>query len=127
MQYIYLLIALALLQYITFVMRTGLTREKYGVSAPKTSGNETWERIYRVQLNTMEQLVIYIPALYIFAQYWGQYWALIPGVTFIVGRQLYSYQYVKEPDSRAPGMALTFFSNAAMVIGILVGFFVVMV
>ena len=48
-------------------------------------------------------------------------WALLPGVVFLIGRQLYSFEYVKDPDSRTPGMALSLLSNAVLVVGALIG------
>jgi uncharacterized MAPEG superfamily protein len=121
MNYVYLVILLALLQFIYFSARTGMAREKYGVNAPKTVGHETWERIYRVQQNTMEQLVIFIPGMLAFAYFVSPRWALVPGVLYLIGRQLYSYMYITDPKTRAPGVALSFFSNIALTIGALVG------
>lgn len=121
-----LIIMIALLQYIIFTGQVGFTREKYGVSAPKTTGDETWERYFRVQQNTLEQLIIFIPAMLAFATYVSEMWVLIPGITFIVGRQLYAQLYVKNPASRAIGMILSFFSNIALVIGSLISLIMMM-
>jgi len=112
-----LIILVALLQYIFFVMKVGFTRGKYEVNAPKTVGHDTWERYFRVQQNTMEQLVIFIPAIVIFTIYVSEKWAMLPGILFIIGRQVYYFLYIKSPASRGPGVALSFFSNMAMVLG----------
>ena len=112
---------LALAQYIWFTGRTGLARGKYGVDAPNTTGNETWERIYRVQQNTMEQLVLFIPAMLAFSVYLSARWALVPGLVFLVGRQLYSWEYINKPSSRTPGMALTLLANVVLLVGALAG------
>jgi glutathione S-transferase len=98
-----------------FVFRAGFTREKYGVDAPKVSGNDVWERIHRVQINTMEQLVIFIPGMLIFSHYVSQTWVVIPGVIFIVGRQIFSHLYIKDPKTRTPGVIMTIFTNVALV------------
>ena len=58
-----LVTAAALLEYIFFTMRVGFTREKFGVEAPATSGHPEWERYFRVQQNTLEQLIVFLPAL----------------------------------------------------------------
>jgi glutathione S-transferase len=116
-----LIILLALAQYIWFTGRTGLARGKYGVDAPNTTGNETWERIYRVQQNTMEQLVLFIPAMLAFSVYLSARWALVPGLVFLVGRQLYSWEYINKPSSRTPGMALTLLANVVLLVGALAG------
>ena len=121
MEYTALIILLALLQYLLFTARVGLARGKFGVKAPATTGDPTWERIYRVQQNTMEQLVIFVPAAIAFSTYVSGRWVLLPGLLFLAGRQLYSWEYVKDPDSRTPGMAISLLSNAALVIGALVG------
>ena len=115
------IILVALLQYTYFTFRVGLLRGKYGVPAPKCTGHETWERMFRVQQNTMEQLVIFIPALILFAHFVSARWAILPGVLFIAGRALYSHLYIKNPESRPAGVALTLFTNLAMVIGGLIG------
>ena len=121
MEYTIILILIALLQYIFFTMRVGFNRGKYSVSAPKTSGNDDWECMHRVHQNTLEQLVIFIPAMIIFATYVSELWVLLPGVLFIVGRQVYSHLYIKNPESRGPGVILSLFSNIALVIGGLIG------
>jgi glutathione S-transferase len=116
-----LIVLLALAQFTWFSVRVGITRGKYGVKAPKTTGNEIWERLYRVQQNTMEQLILFIPAMLAFSAYLSARWALIPGVVFLVGRQLYSWEYISKPPSRTPGMALTLLANAVLLVGALVG------
>lgn len=116
-----LIILFALVQYTWFSMRVGMARGKYGVKAPKTSGDETWERIYRVQQNTLEQLVVFVPTMIAFSMYVSNRWVVLPGLLFLVGRQLYSYEYVSNPDSRTPGMALTMLANVVLLIGALIG------
>lgn len=115
------LILIALLQYIFFTGRAGFSRGKYSIKAPKTVGNERWERIYRIQQNTMEQLVIFIPGTLIFSAYVSSSWVLIPGILFIVGRHLYSRLYLQSPENRGPGMVLSFLSNIVLVLGGLIG------
>ena len=121
MDYVYLVILLALVQYIVFTIQTGQARGKYGVHAPKTQGNETFERIFRVHQNTLEQLILFIPGMLAFAHYVSVRWALLPGVLYLVGRQLFSHLYITAPEKRAPGVALSFFSNIALVVGALIG------
>lgn len=115
------LILIALLQYIFFTGRAGFSRSKYSVKAPKTVGNERWERIYRIQQNTMEQLVMFIPGTLIFSAYVSSSWVLLPGILFIVGRHLYSRLYLESPENRGPGMVLSFLSNIVLVLGGLIG------
>jgi len=77
--------------------------------------------MFRVQQNTAEQLIIFIPGIIAFATYVSPVWVLLPGILFIIGRQLYSHLYQKNPSSRGPGFALSFFSNVALVVGTLIG------
>ena len=121
MEYASLIVLLALLQYIWFTIRVGASRGKYKVNAPACEGDETWERIFRVQQNTLEQLIILIPATFAFAYYTSPLWVLLPGAAFIIGRFLYSVEYIKDPNSRVLGMSLTLAANATLVIGALVG------
>jgi len=120
MDYTAVIILLALSQYLYFTLRVGAGRAKYGVEAPATSGNETWERLFRVQQNTLEQLVVFVPVTVLFSMYISATWVLLPGLLFLVGRQLYFHEYVNNPRSRGPGMGLTLFANAALVAATLV-------
>ena len=121
MDFTYLLILLVLVQYTIFTARVAASRGKYGIEAPKTTGNESWERLFRVQQNTLEQLIIFIPAVLIFGASTTGVWVLIPGVFFLIGRQLYAMEYVKNPQTRTLGMSLTMLANAALLIGGLIG------
>ncbi len=121
MEHAALIILLALVQYTWFSLRVGIARGKYGIKAPKTTGDEAWERLYRVQENTLEQLIVFIPGMIAFTVYVSAVWALLPGLVFLAGRQLYSYEYISKPESRTPGMAMTLLANAVLVVGGLVG------
>jgi len=121
-----LIVLLALLQYLVFTGRVGLARGKYKVEAPACDGDENFNRLFRVQQNTLEQLIIFIPACYVFAYYLSELWVLAPGFVFIFGRFIYSMEYVKDPKSRTPGMALTLFANVVLVLGALFGLVKVM-
>ncbi len=120
MEYATIIVMLALVEYTWFTIRTGGRRGKYEIEAPATSGHPDFEKAFRVQQNTMEQLVIFIPATYAFAWYVNPLWVLVPGALFIVGRLLYSGAYLKDPKKRAPGMIMTLFANAVMVAWVLV-------
>lgn len=121
MEYATLIVLLALLQYVWLSMRVGMAREKYNIEAPACSGDEAFERLFRVQQNTLEQLIIFVPASFAFAYFLSPVWAPILGVIFIVGRFLFAAEYVKDPKTRTLGFALTFLPNAALLIGALVG------
>ena len=90
MLYLDIVIGLTALQFLYFGMLVGKAREKYGVKAPATTGHEIFERHFRVQQNTLENLILFLPGLYLFAHYASPRWAAILGVVFLVGRQLYA-------------------------------------
>ena len=116
-----LIVLLALLQFTWFTMRVGMARGKYNIDAPACGGDENFERVFRVQQNTMEQLIVLIPASYAFAYYLSEVWVVIPGAVFIIGRILYSAEYLKDPKTRSPGMGLTLLANVVLVLGALFG------
>jgi len=121
-----LIVLLALLQYVFFTGRVGMSRGKYSVNAPACDGDENWNRLFRVQQNTMEQLIVFIPATYAFAFYLSELWVLVPGLIFLLGRFLYSMEYIKDPKTRTPGMSLTLLANVVLVLGALFGLLKVM-
>ena len=126
MALVILIITLALIEYTVFSFQVGAARGKYGIHAPATTGNPVFERYFRVQQNTQEQLVVFIPAIVSFAWMaesvgWaGYYIASGLGVIWLIGRFLYAISYVKDPDSRGVGFMMTFFPSALMVLGTLV-------
>ena len=121
MEYASLIVLLALLQYVWFTMRVGISRGKYQVDAPSCEGDENWERLFRVQQNTMEQLIVFIPASYAFAYYMSATWVLLAGGLYIIGRFLYSAEYLKDPKTRTPGMTITLLANVILLAGALFG------
>ncbi len=116
-----LIVLLALLQYVFFTGRVGLGRGKYKIDAPACEGDENFERLFRVQQNTMEQLIVFIPATFAFAYYLSPKWVLAVGAVFIIGRFLYATEYVKDPKTRTPGMGMTLLANVVLVLGALFG------
>ena len=120
MDWVIIVTVLALLQYSWFGIEVGTMRGKNGVKAPATSGSVEFDRKYRVHYNTMEQLVMFLPLMWIFAHSVNAVWAAGFGVVFIIGRFLYRAEYLKDPASRSPGFAMTFLPSAVLAIWLLV-------
>ena len=99
----------------------GGARGRYGVKAPATTGNELFERYFRVQQNTLEQLVAFIPGLYLFAHYFNPLWAAAIGVIYLIGREIYAPSYVKDPAKRSAGFGLSFLPTLILIAGGLIG------
>jgi glutathione S-transferase len=114
-------IALALLEYMIFALLVGRARGKYGVAAPAVAGNEMFERYYRVQMNTLEQLIVFVPAMWMFGQFVSEPWAAGLGVAFIIGRALYLQSYIADPKKRELGFTISYLPTAALLIGGLIG------
>ena len=108
---------LALFEFVWLGTRVGMARGKFGVSAPATTGNEEFERHYRVHYNTLEQLVLFIPSLWAFGYYVGQFWAAGLGAIYLLGRVIYALAYVKDPASRGLGMLLSVIPCYVMLLG----------
>ena len=113
--------ALALIEYAYFGLEVGRARARYGVNAPATTGHELFERQYRVQQNTGEQLLLFLPALYLFAAYVSAPVAALLGLVFIVGRGLYARGYVADPAQRSTGFTIGFVATAVLLVGGLAG------
>ena len=103
MNYVDLVALLALVQFLFFGAMVGRARGRYGVKAPAVSGHEMFERALRVQMNTLELLVVLLPALYVAAKYWPQAWVAAAGAVYLVGRFVYWRSYVAAPASRGAG------------------------
>ncbi len=113
--------ALALLEYVALGVLVGRARGKHGVEAPATTGHPEFERYFRVHQNTLEQLVVFIPALWMFATFLNAPVAVALGLVFVVARAIYAAGYVKDPKRRGPGAMLTFGVNIILVVGALIG------
>ena len=118
---VFVVMLLALLEYFGFSIAVGRARYRYGVKAPATAGNEDFERVYRVQMNTLELLAIFLPSLWAFALFVSPVWAAGLGVVFIIGRFMYFTGYVKAADKRSAGFGLSMFPTLFLLLGGLFG------
>ncbi len=116
-----LVIVMALLQFFAFGAAVGKARGTYRVAAPATTGHEMFERYYRVQMNTLELLVMLLPALWLFAYYLSPATAAGLGVLYLIGRLVYFVSYVKDPKTRSLGFALSSGPILLLMLGALYG------
>ena len=121
MEAVYIVVALALLEYMVFAALVGRARGKFGIRAPATTGHPEFERTYRVHQNTLESLVVFVPAAVLFGLYVSPLWAAVLGVAFIVARAMYAAAYIQAAEKRGPGAGLTGLVNGVLVIGAIVG------
>jgi glutathione S-transferase len=121
MSYVHIVTALALLQFVWFGMRVSKARERYGVKAPAITGNDVFERHFRVQQNTLELVVILVPGLYLFSNYFSPLLAAVLGVIYLIGREVYARAYVKDPAKRSVGFGLSALPTMILIFGGLAG------
>jgi len=107
MYYVELVIVLALLQYLLFALLAGRMRARGGVKAPAVSGHAGFERAYRVQMNTLELLIMLVPGLLVAERFWPTLWLGGLGAVYLAGRFLYCRAYMRDPARRGPGFALS--------------------
>ena len=112
---------LALLLYIGVSAMAGRARHRFDIKAPAVTGPPEFERAFRVQQNTLEQLVWFIPALWLFALYVSPLWGGIIGLVWIAGRAHYAVSYYRDPETRGPGFLVGFASAAVLLAGALIG------
>jgi glutathione S-transferase len=120
MPYVVIVTVIVLMQFFMIGFQVGRARAKYGIHAPAMSGHPMFDRIFRVHMNTLEQLVIFLPIMWIFARYISPLWATGFGVIFIIGRAIYAITYVREPKSRSLGFALTAVPTLIMMVWLVI-------
>ena len=116
-QLVSLVIVLTAVQLMVFSFLVGRGRIKYDVPAPAMSGHPVWERLNRVHQNSVEQAIIFIPLLMMFAGTWGQRDAVGLGLLYLLARTLYAIGYVRDPKSRGLGATLTFIVQGLLALG----------
>jgi len=101
---------LALLMYYWTGFKVGQMRGKHGIKAPAASGHPEFDRAFRVQMNTLEQMIVFLPLLWLS----NAYFMLMPyltgalGLVWIVGRVVYATGYMADPDKRSMGFLISF-------------------
>jgi glutathione S-transferase len=102
-----LITVLALLQFLYFGILVGRARERLGVKAPAITGNEVFERYLRVQMNTLELLILFVPALWLAVAHVDARWLALLGAAYLIGRFVYLRAYIAQPSKRSLGFGLS--------------------
>jgi glutathione S-transferase len=108
---------LALLEYTVLGVMVGQARQRYNVEAPATTGNPDFERYFRVHANTLEALIVFLPAVWIFAFVVNYHVGVGLGVLFLIARIVYASGYLNAAARRAPGAIATAIINIILVLG----------
>ncbi len=119
-EYTAIVTLLALMQFMLFSIQVGAMRVKHGVKAPAITGHPEFERMFRIQQNTMEQLVVFVPALWIYAYLVNPLWGAGIGIFFVIGRIVYRAAYLKDPASRSNGFTIGVLATAVLLVWSLV-------
>ena len=108
---------------LTFVLslRVGNMRRKHGVKAPASTGHPEFEAANRIHQNTIEQLVLFLPVLWLALYVLGDAITGLIGAVWIVGRVVYANAYARDPATRGPGMGITMLPTVVLLLASLWG------
>ncbi|EAW34084.1 MAPEG family protein [Lyngbya sp. PCC 8106] len=116
-----LVTAIALLVYLVLTINVGRSRAKYKIMPPQMSGDPNFERVVRVQQNTLEQLALFLPALWLFSEFISPVWGASIGAVWVVGRIIYAWGYYQAAEKRTLGFAIGSLTLLTLLGGSLVG------
>ncbi|MGE0383695.1 MAG: MAPEG family protein [Gammaproteobacteria bacterium] len=107
----------------TFVLsaKVGRMRGKHEIKAPATTGHPEFERAFRVHGNTVEQLVLLLPLMWMATAVVGDAWSAAAGAVWVAGRIVYARDYMRDPTVRGTGMVVTALPTFALFIVVLAG------
>src|SRR5229473_3112815 len=119
--YTSLVTCLAILFYFFTTIQVSKARAAFGIKVPAISGNPDFERVFRVQQNTLEWMPIFLPALWLFAFYVGDVWAAVLGLIWVAGRLIYIRGYQEAAEKRHTGFFVQLAACGVLWIGALIG------
>jgi glutathione S-transferase len=120
-QYTAVVTLLAVAFYLFLVTRVGAARTRFGVKHPATTGHPEFERIFRVHMNTLEWMPIFLVPLWLCAAWLSDIGAAALGLAWIAGRALYYTGYRQAVEKRLPGFAVQATVCMLLFIGAAVG------
>ena len=109
----------ALIFYFSTSIGVARGRAKYGIPAPAMTGDPDFERLVRIQANTLEWLPLFLVSLWLFAAYWDVRVATGAGIVWIIGRILYMTGYSKAAASRSTGFLVQALATGVLLFGAL--------
>ncbi len=115
-------LVLALAVYVWAILKVGQARGRHNVVAPAVSGPPEFDRAFRAQQNTVEQMVLFVPLLGLASFVWSDIAAGIYGLVWSVGRLLYIETYIRAADKRSAGFLLSGGLSFGVLIAIIVTF-----
>jgi glutathione S-transferase len=107
--------------YFVIIANVGRARAQYKVKAPSTEGPDPFQRVLRVQVNTVEQLALHLPILWIAAFAMDDAFAASFGVVWALGRVLYARGYYQKAKRRTKGFVIGMVVNGILFVGALAG------
>lgn len=116
-----LITAVALVVYMILSVNVGRARVKFNVQPPATTGNANFERVLRVQQNTLEHLVPFLGGLWIFSLLVDPKIGAGLGGVWILGRILYAWGYYQAAEKRGPGFGIAVLAQIALLLGSVYG------
>jgi glutathione S-transferase len=119
MAWVSAIVLLALLHYMVVGAFVGAARGRYQIAAPATTGHPVFERWFRVHQNSLELLIAFVPAVWLFGWWVSQAWATGIGLVYVAARVLYTVQYLKDPQTRRIGAGLSFLAVFTLILGCL--------
>jgi glutathione S-transferase len=112
---------LAVALYFWTGLRVAKARRAFGVMVPATTGHADFERVFRVQQNTLEWMPIFLPLLWLFALYVNDWGAAALGLVWVAGRLMYIRGYSEAAEKRHSGFFVQMGASGILLIGALVG------
>jgi glutathione S-transferase len=111
----------ALVLYLVVTINVGRARAKYKVLPPQMTGNPDFERVVRVQQNTLEQIVLFLPSLWLFSEFVSPIWGAVIGTVWLIGRIIFAWGYYQAAEKRTIGFGIGTLATLALLGGSLIG------
>jgi len=112
---------LNLLLLIGVAVLVGRARAAHAIAAPATTGHPAFERAFRVQMNTLENSVVFLPALWLAALYSGTTLVALTGLAWIGARIVYAVAYARDPARRGGAFGVSFACIVVLMVAAAIG------